>query len=457
MNELLHLTAGRAARLIRDRKLSSLEYCNALIDNCEAASDLNAIVDHDWDALRACAREVDRVPAGRLAGVPIIFKANIDTAALTTSACTGALRDFVAGRNAPVAEALFSEGALLGGKANMHELAFGITNNNAVCGAARNPWNKAMITGGSSGGVAAAVAGFLMPAGIGTDTGASIRLPAALCGCIGFRPTIGRYAGGGIIPISHTRDTAGPITRSVEDAALFDAILAGEPSAILEYPGSIRIGVPRAYFFADLDPEVGVVVEWALTRMAASGIELIEVDIPEAGALNAAVSAPIARFEFVRDLAIYLKEHELELSVHDILKGVESPDVKEVLTDELGSKSTPEAVYVRALTEHRPKLRKAYANYFATNGLDAAIFPTAPLPSRPIGQDDFVELGGRMVPTFETYIRNTDPASNAGIPAISLPAGLTNGGLPVGIEIDGAAGSDRRLLSIASELERILA
>jgi len=453
VNELVRLTASRAAQMIAARELGSLEYCDALIARCEDARDLNAIVDYDWDRLRADAQEADRAPGGRLSGVPIIFKANIDTVELTTSACTGALRNFVAGRNAAVAQALFDEGALLGGKANMHELAFGITNNNPVTGPARNPHDSAMIPGGSSGGVAAAVAAFLMPVGIGTDTGASVRLPAALCGCVGFRPTVGRYKNSGIIPISHTRDTAGPIARSVEDAALIDSVLTGEFSAKPGRPRPVRIGIPRAYFFADLDSELAAVVEQALARIAAAGIELVEADIPDIARLNAAVSAPIARFEFVRDLDSYLKEHDLDLDLHDILEGVGSLDVRRVLTDELGSDATLEATYIRALTQDRPKLQQAYSDYFTENRLDAAIFPTAPLPARPIGHDETVELCGQAVSTFETYIRNTDPASNAGIPALSLPVGMTKSGLPVGLEIDGAAGSDRRLLRVARTLE----
>jgi mandelamide amidase len=310
-----------------------------------------------------------------------------------------------------------------------------------------------MIPGGSSGGVAAAIAGFLMPAGIGTDTGASVRLPSALCGCVGFRPTVGRYRNSGIVPISHTRDTVGPIVRNVEDAALIDAVLAGKASTRLDHPGSIRIGVPRAYFYADLDSEVAAVTEQALARIAAAGIELVETDIPHVAELNAAVSAPVARFEFVRDLASYLKEHELHIDMQAVLEGVGSPDVRQVLTDELGSDATPEATYLRALTEDRPKLQRTYADYFGHNRLDAAIFPTAPLPARPIGHDEEVDLGGRLVSTFQTYIRNTDPASNAGIPGLSLPVGRTRRGLPVGMEIDGPVGSDRHLLRISFVLE----
>lgn len=456
MNEILELSIAELAKRIRGREVGSLEYCDTVIARCESASRLNAIADHDWAALRQAAREADRSPSGRLAGVPLVFKDNIDTRGLTTAAGTGALKDFRPKRSAPVAQALFDDGALPGAKATMHELAFGITNNNAHTGPARNPYDPSMIPGGSSGGVAVAVAARLMPAGIGTDTGASVRLPAALCGCVGFRPTVGRYSQAGIVPISSTRDTAGPITRTVADAALIDAIIAGAGSVDDPPPREFRLGVPRGYFFADLDGEVATIVEATLARIAGEGIELVEADIPDIGERNSAVSAPIARFEFLRELKRYLAQHDLDIGMAEILDGVKSPDVRQVIVDELGEGAISEDAYLRALHEGRPRLQATYADYFATNRIDAAIFPTSPLPARPIGQDRFVDLDGKRVPTFDTFIRNTDPASNAGIPSLSLPVGLTRGGLPVAVEIDGPAGSDRRVLAIALALEGIV-
>lgn len=455
--DLTRLTVAQAAEWISRRKISSLEYCNALIERCEAHSHLNAFSDCDWDMLRADARCADAGPAGRLSGVPFALKDNIDTAKLTTTAGTGALAGFRPGRDAPVAAALFAEGALLGGKANMHELAFGITTNNAVTGASRNPHDPAMIPGGSSGGVAVAVAARLMPAGIGTDTGASVRLPAALCGCVGFRPTVGRYDNRGIVPISHTRDTAGPMTRSVEDAMLIDAVLSGDRLDTRPVAArGLRIGVPRQHFHADLDASVAHAAERSLRRLADAGVDLVEIDMPGIARLNADVSAPVARYEFTRDLVAYLRGHGVDLDLHRVLDQIGSPDVRRVLETELTA-PVPEAVYRQAVGASRRALQAAYADYFGENRLDAAIFPTSPLPARPIGHDETVELNGRQVPTFDTYIRNVDPASNAGIPGISLPAGQTAAGLPVGMELDGPAGSDQRLLRIARLFEPMMA
>lgn len=454
--ELAELTVVEAAERIRRREMSSADYCEVLIARCEAAASLNAFASCDWDLLRRQARQADAALDGRLAGVPITLKDNIGTAALTTTAGTGALKTFRAGCDAPVAAALFAAGGLLGGKTNMHELALGITTNNAVTGASRNPYDVRMIPGGSSGGTAVAVAARLMPAGIGTDTGGSVRLPAALCGCVGFRPTVGRYPSRDIVPIAHTRDTPGPITRTVEDATLLDAILSGEDEMAIPDQRRWRLGVPRAHFHADLDPDVARLTERALGRLEQAGIELVEADIPDLAAFNAAVSGPIVLHELVRDLPAYLQGHQLEAGLEALCEAVGSADVKALLASQLGGGTISDAVYRHAMTTGRPRLQRAYADYFGDNRLDGAIFPTAPLPARPIGEDDSVMLNGSAVPTFATYIRNTDPGSNAGIPGISLPAGLTPEGLPVGIEIDGPSGADRRLLALACRIESVL-
>ncbi|HEX5498512.1 MAG TPA: amidase family protein, partial [Thermomicrobiales bacterium] len=347
------------------------------IARCEAAAGLNALVSWDHDALRHAARAVDRdgPSDGALAGIPLVLKDNINTAFLPTSGGTGALKGFVAKADAPVAAALFGAGALLGGKGNMHELAFGITNNNAVTGAARNPYDPTKIPGGSSGGVAAAVAARMMPAGVGTDTGASVRLPAALCGLVGFRPTVGRYSGAGIVPISHTRDTAGPIARSVADAALLDAIMAADGTAL---PGTtvrgLRIGLPRAYFYQDLDPEVARIASETLAALADAGAVLVEADVENLDALNAAVGFPVALYEFARDLPAYLQAGGLDLTMADILAGIGSPDVKGIVASQLGEQAMPAATYLQALNVDRPLLQKAFAEYFASKRIDAILF-----------------------------------------------------------------------------------
>ena len=295
----------------------------------------------------------------------------------------------------------------------------------------------------------------MMPGGIGTDTGGSVRLPAALCGLAGFRPSVGRYPGAGIIPISHTRDTAGPIARDVADVRLLDAVMAGtdriDPVREL---GGLRLGVPRAAFYRDLETEVATEAGRVLDLLSNLGVELIEAEIPDVSDLNAAVGFPIALHEFVRDLPRYLAENGIGLSMNDVFKGIGSPDVKAIVESQLGAEAMPEAAYLKARDIDRPRLQRHYASCFADHDVEAVIFPTSPVSARPIGEDDAIELNGERVPTFTTYIRNTDPGSNAGIPGISLPTGLTFAGLPIGMALDGPARLDEELLAIAAAIER---
>lgn len=460
MVDLHELTITGALGEMASGKLTARDLSEALIARCEATAALNTFVSSDWQALRTAAGEMDA--SGRsgqgLGGIALCFKDNIATGVFPAGAATGALARTGPGKMAPVVRALLDAGALVGATGNMHELAFGITSNNAVTGAVRNPWNPAMIPGGSSGGVAAAVAARLMPGGIGTDTGASVRLPAALCGVVGLRPTVGRYAGAGIVPISTTRDTAGPIARSVEDVALLDRVMAGRTSSHHRVAlKGLRLGVPRGYFYDPLEPAVAHCAEAALDALRAAGVELIEADIADIGMLNEAVSFPLALYEFIRDLSKYLDDNSIPLTLRNICDGVGSPDVRGLFESLLGDGAMPEEVYRDAMAVQRPRLQAAYRDYFARHDVKAIIFPTTPMTARPIGEDDTVDLNGVAVPTFGGFIRNTDPASNAAIPGISLPVALSPDGLPVGMELDGAAGSDEVLLAIAAAIEPVFA
>ncbi len=460
--DLVDLTALGAARAIRDGQISAGDYIDALLARAAAARPLNALLAQDAEAMRAAAREVDAAVArgdelGPLAGVPIVLKDNIDTKALATTAATGALQGRIPAADAPVAEALFRAGAILGGKTNMHELAFGITTNNSVTGATGNPYAPDRIPGGSSGGAGAAVAARLAPAGLGTDTGGSVRIPSSLCGICGFRPTVGRYPAAGIVPVSHTRDTAGPMARGVEDLIVLDSIITGDASP-LEAIGldGLRLGVPREEFFTDLDPGVASVVEAALSALSRAGVRLVEADIPDIARLVEAVGFPVVLYEVMRDLPAYLREADCGVDMQALIEGVGSPDVRAILDSQTGAEAMPEAAYRAAMEDHRPALQRAYAKYFSEHDLQAAIFPTTRLPARPIGDDETVELNGARIPSFAAFIANTDPGSNAGLPGVSLPAGLDPDGLPVGIAIDGPEASDQRILAIAEAIEREL-
>lgn len=445
---------------MRAKTISCVEYCDALMEQASRNDVTNAYIHCDREKVRADAAALDRRTdrTGSLFGVPLAIKDNINVRGIPTTAGTGALSRFVPSADAPVVARLRACGALVAGKTNMHELAFGCTSNNAIYGPVRNPYATDRIAGGSSGGTAAAVAAHMVPAGLGTDTGASIRLPAALCNIVGFRPTVGRYPADGVVPISHTRDTPGPMARSVDDTVLLDAVLSGDNTPLLaRAPRDMRIGIPRNYFFDGLEAATEEVVERAIDELRRAGVTLVEADVENVAALNAAAGPAVALYEFAHDLPEFLAAHGAPMTLEEILQGVGGPDVRQVIASQLRAGAVTEEAYLHALRVERPKLVAAYAACFASHRIDALLFPTSPSTAPPIGEDETFEIDGRRVPTFATMIRNANPSTNALIPTISLPAGLARNGLPVGLEMDGPYGEDRRLLSVAAAVERILA
>lgn len=461
--DLLSLTATEAMAALESGEITSLEYVNALLRRVEQHPEVNAFIHLDPDQVRAAAAAADAArasgePVGPLHGLPILLKDNINTADMPTTGGTPALAGNQPAENAPVAQALIDAGAIIMGKTNMHELAFGITSNNAAFGPVRNPYDLDRMPGGSSGGNGAALAARMAPAAVGTDTGGSTRIPAALTGTVGFRPTSGRYSGEGIIPISATRDTAGPMARSVADVALLDAVIADEPATLetVSLEG-LRLGVPRAHFYENLDPQVAKAMRKALHHLERQGVVLVEADVPDVTELDNASGFPIAIYEVVRDLTAYLAAYAPHISFADVAYMAASPDVSGLLQSLAdGTGTVPESVYQDAMQIYRPALQASYANYFAQHDVAAIIYPTTPKAAALIGEDVTTDLNGEQVSTFLTFIRNTDPESVAGIPALTFPVGMTSDGLPIGGEIAGPAGSDRALLAVGAAIEDAL-
>jgi indoleacetamide hydrolase len=461
-------SAADLVAAIRARTITAVSAVQAALDRADQQKDLNAFITLNRDGALAAARKVDTgAITGVLAGLPIIVKDNINTSDMPTSGGTPALRDARPTRNASSLQKLLDAGAIVIGKANMHELAFGITSTNlaSFAGPVKNPYDKTRIPGGSSGGTAAAIAARIVTCGLGSDTGGSTRVPAALTGTVGLRPSVGN--GGAerhyhdtdmVVPISHTRDTVGPMGRTVADVALLDSVITASQMVSAAPLRGKRLGIP-ASFWSGLDRQLEAVVMAARAKLGAAGIVLVDVDMPGLFEQNGKVSFPVALHEPIADIPAYLKASGIDgITLADIAAQIASPDVAgafgAITADVFG------AAYPDAVGAQRKALQDMYQAYVRDNNLDGILFPTtiapAPLIDAEKGSSEMAVNGGPPAPTFDTMIRNTDPGSNAGLPGLSLFAGMTPGGLPVGLEIDGPVGSDVQLLAIGLSIETIL-
>jgi mandelamide amidase len=464
VTELTGLSATQAVLHMSRGELAVERYARALLARCETMRALNAFITLEPERVLESARALDRARAagarpGPLFGLPIPVKDSVNTRDYRTSAGTPALRDFQPAADAPIVAALRGAGAIVLGKTNLHELSFGWTSNNLAFGAVRNPYAPDRIPGGSSGGTAAAVAARMAPLGVAEDTEGSIRVPAALCGIAGFRPTTGRYPTQGCVPISPLFDQVGPQARSVEDLLLFDAVVARDARAMTRTSlAGVRLGVVRDYWFGGLDPELEQLTDAALARLTAAGAEIVETRLDGLAALIDATTTQIQLHDVRVALARYLAEYHVGKTFAQVVAAA-SPDVRGIFADYVlpgGAHFTSDAAYREARDRHLPALHALYRHYFARHPVDAIVFPTTLTPAPRIGADASVTIAGVEVP-FETAIaRNIAPGSTAGLPGLVLPAGLTRAGLPVALEFDGAVGTDRALLGLGVALERAL-
>lgn len=467
--DLLSLSAEHTARAICEGQVSSATVVAFWLARIEARPELNAFISLAPQAALAQARAADaRLAAGQgclpLGGVPIAIKDNIQVKGFANSAGTPALAGFFPAHNAPLIDRLQAAGAIVLGKTNMHELSFGASGyNRAFHGATvgvRNAFDPSRIAGGSSSGSAAALGARLIPIAMGTDTGGSSREPCALNGCVGFRPTVGRYSGQGVTPISPRRDTPGPMANSLGDIVLLDAVLSGAPlAAATPVPASrIRLGVAD-FHWADLDPEVATQARAALEKLRLAGVQLVPVALPGLAELQAKVALPVVVMETRQALTAYLQEQATGVSFEALVEGIASPDVQAIFTRMIvpgrvpgpdGQLQPGAQAYQEAITRHLPALRELYRRAFADHQLDALVFPT--VPEVAIKADEQASSAQH----FARIIRNTDPGSQVDMPGLSLPVGLgADSGLPVAMEIDGLPGSDARLLAIGRTLESI--
>jgi len=462
---LTTISAVQAVTALREGDITSEEYASALLERLEALHHLNAFISVDKNYVLEKAQAADKCRAagaklGLMHGLPVAVKDSINTKDLPTTAGTSSLRNFRPKEDAPVVASLFRQGAILLGKTNLHELSYGWTSNNGAFGSVRNPYDLSRIAGGSSGGTAAAVAARIVSSGLAEDTCGSIRVPAALCGIAGFRPTTGRYPAQGISPISPLFDTPGSHARSVADLLLYDTVITGD-AMLPPFPSleGIRLGVSPEHFLAGLDPEVERVFNEAVERLRAAGAVFVWADIPNITALLNATTFPIQSYDAMPNIERYLRESGSELSAEQVYAAVISPRVKydiDVFFRPGGKYYASTGAYNAAVFTHRPALQTTLARYFTEHNITALVHPPTLCSASKIGEEVDVEINGKKLPLRIPYARNISAASSAGIPALVLPAGMTAAGLPVGIEFDAPALMDRSLLALGITLEQIL-
>lgn len=461
---MIELSASAAVGLMTTGEITAEAYAEALLRRCEEGAHLNAFITLEPDRVREAAKAADQRRArgdrlGPLHGLPMPIKDSINTRDLPTTVGTSALRDFRPRRDAEVVTRLRQAGASVLGKTNLHELSFGWTSNNLAFGPVRNPYDPSRIPGGSTGGTAAAVAARMAPLGLAEDTQGSIRVPAALCGICGFRPTTGRYPNEGVAPITPLFDQVGPHAREVADLGLFDTVITGE--ARPPDPPSLRglrLGVVRDYYFDGLDSQVEAVTSRALNRLRDAGVVLVEGELPGLQELVGQVTGPVQVHDVALELRNYLRTTGAPVSFEAMMAAV-SPDVRALFDRYVlpGSPlAVPDAAYAAARDVHRRAMQKLFADYFRRDGVAALIFPATMIPAAPITVAETVTIGGQAVPFATAIARNISPGSTAGLPGLVLPAGLTDEGLPVGLELDGPAGADRALLSLGLAIEKAL-
>jgi mandelamide amidase len=460
-------SAGNAAEDICAGKLSSEQLVTAALARAKERSELNAFVTLDEAGALAAAKRVDSSkghPRCRpLAGVPIVVKDNIEVARLPTTGGTPALKGYIPKADAPVVRKLRDAGAIVLGKTLMHELAFGISGYNPAYNSGpnvgvRNAYDLSRSAGGSSSGTGAALGARIVMAGLGTDTGGSVRIPCAFNGCASLRPTVGRYPQQGILPISHTRDTAGPMALAMADVELLDRVISGAPVARPANLKAVRLGLVKD-FLANMDADTQAAFDAALGKAKAAGVTVVDVEVPKLMELNGAVSFPIALYEAYDDVVKYLRGTGTGITLPKLAETIASPDVKGTYQGLVIPRKLPgpnntvvdaKPAYAAAMKTSRPALQKLYAATFKQHKLDALVFPTVPKVAMLANPES------SSVPTFLGVIQNTDPGSNAGVPGLQIPIGIgAQSKLPVGLELDGPAGSDRRLVAIGLALEPV--
>lgn len=456
---LAFLSLSELSELIRTRKVSPVEVTRATLQRIEKLNPiLNAYItvtsEHATESARDAEKEIQQGKwRGPLHGVPVALKDLFDTAGVRTTAASGLFKDRVPDQDAEVVRRLKAAGAVLLGKLNMHEFAYGGSSTVSYFGAVHNPWELGHITGGSSGGSAAATAAGLCFGALGSDTGGSIREPAAYCGIVGLKPTYGLVSTRGVIPLSWSLDHVGPMTRTVADAAIMLQVIAGYDrqeitseqmtistyiSALRSKTSALRVGIPHEFFFASLEPEVEAVTKEALAvlrKLTANVKELTTVPVNNITDLKVLAAEAYA---YHADFVAKAPEQYQKPTLVVIRAGA---DIR-----------TQDYILARREIE---RLRREIQSVFDT--VDVIVTPTSPVPPPAISTLD-AAYNSPANPDYSDIrrltLRNTTAFDKYGIPTISVPCGFTTKGLPVGLQISGPAGGEAVVLQLAYAYEQ---
>ncbi len=461
-SQLAFSSITQIAKLYRSHKLSPVELTKLLLSRIDKLNpQLNAFltVTPEIALKQAAVAETElakgkgrspRRDRGPLHGIPLSLKDNIYTAGIRTTAGSQILRDFVPTQDAPVVTALKQAGAVLLGKTNMHEFAYGATNSNPHFGPARNPWDLARITGGSSGGSAAAVAAGLCFGSIGTDTGGSIRIPASLCGVVGLKPSLGSVSTKNVIPLSPSLDVVGPLARTSCDVALLFAVIHSSPSSQISRAATNsgfssarrpRLGVLQEFFLDLLSPEVASAFDFSVKLLRKHGAQFKKVSLPDIQATESAGNQ------------IAWAEALLYHQQSGWFPGRSSEYGEDVRTRlEMGIKLTA-VTYLQALQSRENFIASLHA-LFAEHQLGALLVPTTPVAA-PLIDEESMSINGTPQPTRALLLRLNRPANLAGVPSISVPCGFTINNLPMGLQFIGPMHSEPSLLALATHFERL--
>jgi aspartyl-tRNA(Asn)/glutamyl-tRNA(Gln) amidotransferase subunit A len=452
---LAFASIAEVAQLFRAGKLSPFELTELILGRVERLNPkLNAFITVTADQARAQAKKAESelsvtrrrkssIDRGPLHGIPVSLKDNIATAGIRTTAGSALLRDFIPREDAPIVTRLKQAGAVFVGKTNMHEFAYGVTSNNPHFGPARNPWDVSKIAGGSSGGSAVALAAGFSFGSIGTDTGGSIRIPAALCGVVGMKPTRDRVDAAGVIPLSPTLDCVGPMARTVEDAAILFAALFGDEchararrrEATSRNLSKLRLGLPREFFFEVISPEVEKLFQSALRSLRRLGAKIVNVSVP----LLLETETAGNRIGWAEATHFHQQSGWFPGRAAEY-----SEDVRTRL--EAGTKVSA-TEYLEAL-DHRQKFIKQLGTVMEAAKLDALVVPTVPIVAPAIGEET-IRIGATEYPTRALLLRLNRPANLAGVPSISAPCGFTPEGMPAGLQFIGSANKEDMLFRVA--------